>query len=98
MGFPRFKSKDKYNSITHIENNDSFRIEKGRLRISKIGTMRIEQHRNITGNVKTMTIKREGKEYYAIFTAERIINLTLLADEGSFPSYLLYIPTSVTCL
>ena len=49
-GFPRFKSKDKFNSITHIENNGSFRIEKGRLRISKIGTMRIEQHRNIVGS------------------------------------------------
>ena len=73
-GFPRFKSKDKFNSIKHIENNGSFRIEKGRLRVSKIGTMRIEQHRNIVGNVKTMTLKREGKEYYAIFTAEQIIN------------------------
>ncbi len=72
-GFPRYKSRDKFNSITHIENNGSFRIEKGRLRISKIGTMRIEQHRNIVGNVKTMTIKREGREYYAIFTAEQIM-------------------------
>ena len=73
-GFPRFKSKDKFNSITHIENNGSFRIEKGRLRVSKIGTMKIGQHRNIIGNLKTMTIKREGREYYAIFTAEQIIN------------------------
>ena len=52
-GFPRFKSKDRFNSITHIENNGSFSMEKGRLRISKIGTMRIEQHRNITGNAST---------------------------------------------
>ena len=72
-GFPRYKSRDKFNSITHIENNGSFRIEKGRLRISKIGTMRIEQHRNMVGNAKTMTIKREGREYYAIFTAEQIM-------------------------
>ena len=73
-GFPRFKSKDKFNSITHIENNGSFRIEKGRLRISKIGTMKIEQHRNIVGNIKTMTIKREGRKYYTVFTAEQILN------------------------
>ena len=73
-GFPRFKSKDRFNSIMHIENNGSFRIEKGRLRISKIGTMRIEQHRNIIGNVKTMTMKREGKDYYVVFTAEQIMN------------------------
>ena len=73
-GFPRFKSKDRFNSITHIEDNGSFRIEKGRLRISKIGTMRIEQHRSIVGNIKTMTIKREGKDYYTIFTTEQILN------------------------
>ena len=79
-GFPRFKSRDRFNSITHIENNGSFRIEKGRLRISKIGTMRIEQHRNIIGNIKTMTIKREGNEYYAIFTAEQIINPPKIED------------------
>ena len=79
-GFPRFKSRDKFNSITHIENNGSFSIEKGRLRVSKIGTMKIEQHRNIVGNVKTMTIKREGKEYYAIFTAEQIINPPIIKD------------------
>ncbi len=79
-GFPRFKSKDKFNSITHIENNGSFRIEKGRLRVSKIGTLRIEQHRNIVGNVKTMTIKKEGKEYYVIFTAEQIINPPKVED------------------
>ena len=80
VGFPRFKSKDRFNSITYIENNGSFRIEKGRLRISKIGTMRIEQHRNVVGNVKTMTIKKEGREYYAIFTAEQILNPPKVED------------------
>ena len=79
-GFPRFKSKDKFNSITYIENNGSFRIEKGRVRISKIGTMKIEQHRNIVGNIKTMTIKREGREYYTVFTAEQILNPKKVED------------------
>ena len=69
-GFPRFKSRDKFNSITYIENNGSFRIEKDRLRVSKIsGTIRTEIHRSIEGKIKTMTIAKEGKKYYAIFTA-----------------------------
>ncbi len=68
-GFPRFKSRDKYKSIMHIENNGSFSIEKGRLRISKIGTMKIIQHRDIEGRIKTLTIKKEARNYYAIFTA-----------------------------
>ena len=79
-GFPRFRSRDRYKSITYPQDNGSFRIEKGRLRVSKIGTMRIEQHRNIVGNVKTMTIKREGKEYYAIFTSEQIITPPKIND------------------
>ena len=73
-GFPRFKSRDRYYSIIYPQDNGSFSINKGRLRVSRIGTMRIEQHRNIVGNIKTMAIKREGKDYYAIFTAEQIIN------------------------
>ena len=68
-GFPRFRSRDKYNSIMHIENNGSFAIEKDRLRVSKIGTMKIIQHRNIEGKIKNLTIKREAGKYYAIFTA-----------------------------
>ena len=29
------------------------------------------QHRAINGKIKTMTIKKEGREYHAIFTAEQ---------------------------
>ncbi len=80
VGFPRFRSADRYKSLTYPQNNGSFSIEKGRLRISRIGTMRIEQHRNVVGNVKTMTIKKESNEYYAIFTAEQIINPQKVKD------------------
>ena len=84
VGFPRFKSNDKYNSITHLENNGSFGIEKsGRknmLRISKIGRVQIEQHRQIDGRIKTLTIKKEGKDYYAIFTAEQTASPATLKD------------------
>ena len=74
-GFPRFKSRDRYNSLTYPQDNGSFSIEKNRLRVSRIGTMHIELHRPIDGRIKTMTIKREAKKYYAIFTTstERIV-------------------------
>ena len=38
------------------------------LRISRIGTMKIELHRQIEGTIKTLTIKKEANQYYAIFT------------------------------
>ena len=72
-GFPRFKSRDKYHSLTYPQDNGSFSIEKKdkscMLRISRIGRMKIELHRGIEGKIKTLTIKREAGKYYAIFTA-----------------------------
>ncbi len=67
-GFPRFRSRDRYKSITYPQDNGSFSISKDRLRVSRIGTMRIELHRKIEGTIKTLAIKREGKDYYAVFT------------------------------
>ena len=67
-GFPRFRSRDRYKSITYPQDNGSFSIRKGRLRVSRIGTMPIDLHRKIEGIIKTLTIKREGRNYYAVFT------------------------------
>ena len=67
-GFPRFRPKDRYKSITYPQDNSSFSIRRDRLRVSKIGTMRIELHRKIEGAIKTLAIKREGGNYYAVFT------------------------------
>ena len=72
LGFPRFKSKDKYYSITYPQDNGSFTIikknKKQMLRISRIGGVQIEMHREIEGKIKTLTIKKNAGEYYAIFT------------------------------
>ena len=84
VGFPRFKSQDRYYSIVYPQDNGSFSIEKERktamLRVSRIGKMKIELHRNIDGKIKTLTIKKEGKNYYAIFTATNGNNPTGVND------------------
>ena len=69
VGFPRFRSRDRYKSITYPQDNGSFSIHKGRLRVSRIGTMPIELHRTIEGRIKTLSIKKDADKYYAIFTA-----------------------------
>ncbi|MCL4365108.1 MAG: transposase [Candidatus Marsarchaeota archaeon] len=70
-GFPRFRSRDRYKSLTYPQDNGSFSIEKikkeDRLRVSRIGTMKIEFHRPIGGKIKMLSIKREAGNYYAIF-------------------------------
>ncbi|EQD62289.1 transposase, IS605 OrfB family, partial [mine drainage metagenome] len=57
-GFPRFKSKDRYNSITYTQSG--FRIlDSGHIWLSKVGKIRMFMHRTITGNIKTLSIKRD---------------------------------------
>ncbi len=68
VGFPRFKSRDRCKSITYLQDNGSFSIHKGRLRVSRIGTMPIETHRKIEDTIKTLSIKKDADKYYAIFT------------------------------
>ncbi|MCL5105793.1 MAG: transposase [Candidatus Marsarchaeota archaeon] len=86
-GFPRFKSRDRYKSLTYPQDNGSFKIErikKGvRLRVSRIGTMRIELHRAIEGRIKTLSIKREAGEYFAIFSVETETEIPEIKDNNS---------------
>ena len=83
VGFPRFRSKDRYKSITYPQDNGSFSIHKGRLRVSRIGTMPIELHRTIEGKIKTLSIKKDADKYYAIFTA--ITDIKIPEVENSNP-------------
>ncbi len=80
VGFPRFKSRDRYNSMTYPQDNGSFSIEKNMLRISRIGRVQIELHRPIEGKIKTMTIKKEAGKYYAVFTAIKNIKIPKVKD------------------
>jgi len=79
-GFPRFKSRDTYRSITYPQDNGAFSIDKGRLRVARIGTMRIEQHRPMEGKIKAMTLKREAGKYYAIFSVEQQVEVPKVMD------------------
>lgn len=68
FGYPRFKSRDRYNSFTYPQKG--FNLNENKLTLSKIGTMRIILHREIEGRIKTCTIKKDVDQWYAIFTTE----------------------------
>jgi putative transposase len=58
-GFPRFKSRDRYNSITYTQSG--FRIlDNGHVWLSRIGEVRMFMHRSVTGKIKTVSIKRDS--------------------------------------
>jgi putative transposase len=67
-GYPRFKGRDRYNTFTYPQSG--FEINGMELSLSKIGTMRIFQHRKIEGRIKTCTIKKDVNQWYAIFTVD----------------------------
>ncbi|MEM0139989.1 MAG: RNA-guided endonuclease TnpB family protein [Ferroplasma sp.] len=67
-GFPRFKPMNRYRSITYPQSG--FRIiENGRLKLSKIGTIRMFMHRGIDGKIKTLTVSRDHVgDWFASFS------------------------------
>jgi putative transposase len=70
-GYPRFKG-DWYKSFTYPQSG--FELIDGktlRLRLSKIGSVKIKLHRPIDGEVKALTIKRDALgNWYACFSVE----------------------------
>ena len=70
-GYPRFQGRARYDSFTYPDPyGHGYKIEDGKLHLSKIGAIRIFQHREIEGNIKTCTIKRDGDQWYASFSVE----------------------------
>lgn len=72
-GYPRFKGKGWYDSFTYPQSGFSLSDNsKGnqRLKLSKIGEVKIKLHRVIKGTIKTCTIKREVDKWYVCFSCE----------------------------
>lgn len=66
-GYPRFKSYHRYDSFTYPQSG--FALKDSRLWLSKIGEVKIKLHRPIEGEVKSLTIRRDGVgNWYACFS------------------------------
>jgi putative transposase len=67
-GYPRFKGKGWYDSITYPQTG--FKIKKEELELSKIGSVKIKLHRPIKGTIRTCTIRRQNNKWFACFSCE----------------------------
>lgn len=69
-GFPRYKSKDRYDSFCYPQSG--FAIKNGRVEFSKIGLVKVKFHRAIPvgSKIKTCTVKREGTKWFVIFACD----------------------------
>ena len=72
-GYPRFKGKGWYDSFTYPQSGFSLSANsKGnqRLKLSKIGEIKVRLHRAVQGTIKTCTIKKELNHWYVCFSCE----------------------------
>lgn len=70
-GYPRFRSKDRYDSFTYPQPSQNSVAQDGKhVYLPKIGNVRIKLHRPFGGKIKTLAVKREGREWYAVLTCE----------------------------
>ena len=69
-GFPRFVKADRYNSFTLRQSG--WKLDGGYLEIRNVGRFRLRLHRPIEGDIKTVTVKREGRHWYIIFSCENV--------------------------
>ena len=65
-GFPKFKSKrNKQSYITNNQGNN-IRIEKKKIKLPKVGFIKMKQHREFTGTVKSVTVSKDITNKYFV--------------------------------
>jgi len=79
VGFPRYRSARRYDSITFPSYGDGCRLlDTGKLRVQGAGHIKVKLHRPVEGAIKTVTIKREAGRWFVVFSVER--------DSSSLPA------------
>lgn len=72
-GFPRFKKFNRYDSFTFTQNNGSFKIAGNKIYLSKIGHVKIKQHRELAGEMKTCVVSRDSVgKWFVCITCARV--------------------------
>ncbi len=72
-GFPRFKGKYRLNSFTYPQSGFKLIQDESLLKLSKIGKVKINLHREIQGQIKTLTIlKTSTGKWFAIFSCDGV--------------------------
>ncbi len=69
-GYPRFKSRTRFDSYTFPSYGDGCRLTGARLYLQGIGHVKVKLHRPVEGTITTVTVKREAGKWYACFSVK----------------------------
>ncbi|MFJ6054602.1 RNA-guided endonuclease InsQ/TnpB family protein [Streptomyces sp. NPDC092307] len=76
-GYPRFRGVGRFDTVDFPKDGDGCRWDSTphdpvtRVRLQGVGHVRVHQHRPVVGKIKTVSVKREGKRWYVMLTAEQ---------------------------
>jgi putative transposase len=69
-GYPRFKSRARWDSVTFPSYGDGCKLKGDRLYIQGVGTLKVKLHRPALSTIKTVTLKRSCGRWYVVLTCE----------------------------
>ena len=69
-GYPRFRSRDRFDSFGLKEYGNGFRLDGRRLKVMGIGRIAVRWHRPVKGEIKTLRIRRQAGVWYASFSCD----------------------------
>ena len=72
VGFPRFKAKERFDSIEypHAGTNNGIGLIESRLRVKHVGNIKVKLHRPIEGQIKTASLKLEAGKWFVMFSCD----------------------------
>ncbi|MCX5346502.1 MULTISPECIES: RNA-guided endonuclease TnpB family protein [Streptomyces] len=76
-GYPRFRGVRRFDTVDFPKDGDGCRWDstphdpQTRVRFQGVGHVKVKQHRPVAGKVKTVSVKREGRRWYVILTADQ---------------------------
>lgn len=72
-GYPRFKGKDRYDSLMFPQNNVGFSLQGNVLKLFGVGKVSVLAHRSLEGKIKTCTIKRTSTgKWFVCFSCDNV--------------------------
>jgi putative transposase len=69
-GYPRFKGRDRFDSIEFPAYGDGIRLIESKLRVQHVGMVKAKVHRAVEGTVKTASLKREADKWYVVLSCD----------------------------
>lgn len=76
-GYPRFRGINWFDTVEFPKDGDGCRWDcaphdpVARVRFQGVGHIKVNQHRPVVGKVKIVSVKREGRKWFVVLTAER---------------------------